>query len=436
MATIVQNTDNEIAAHKQACMKKVILSGMMGNGLEWYDYALYAQMTFIISELFFPGTNESAKLLATFGVFAVGFVFRPVGAVLFGYIGDRYGRRASLVIAILMMAIPTGCIGLLPTYEQIGMLAPILLTLIRIFQGMSLGGEFSGSITYMVEHAPSNRRGIAGAASVVSLIIGFLLGSFVALLFVKGLSPESFHAWGWRVPFLLGIVIGLVGLYIRKECDESPAYEEAKRKGNLSDKPVRTALALHKIKMLQAFALYISVTMPFYLVSVYLLSFTQKKLGLAAGDALAINTTTMVTMLISTVISAAISDKIGRKPILLVGAVIMMFSVLPLFSLMGTMVYANVFLAQIILGLVVGCYISVIPTVLVEIFPTSIRYTGMAMAYNLAAAAFGGTAPMVCEWLIGKTGTYMSIGWYVVLCNVVSLTALYFYRDRYNKPLL
>jgi MHS family proline/betaine transporter-like MFS transporter len=132
-------------------------------------------MAFIISELFFPGTDESAKLLATFGVFAVGFVFRPVGAILFGYIGDRYGRRVSLVIAILMMAIPTGCIGLLPTYAQIGMWAPILLTIIRIFQGMSLGGEFSGSITYMVEHSPSNRRGIAGAASVVSLIIGFLM---------------------------------------------------------------------------------------------------------------------------------------------------------------------------------------------------------------------------------------------------------------------
>jgi MHS family proline/betaine transporter-like MFS transporter len=436
MATIVQNTDNEIAAHKQCCMKKVIMSGMIGNGLEWYDYALYAQMAFIISELFFPGTNESAKLLATFGVFAVGFVFRPVGAILFGYIGDRYGRRISLVIAILMMAIPTGCIGLLPTYSQIGILAPILLTIIRIFQGMSLGGEFSGSITYIVEHSPPNRRGIAGASSVVSLIIGFLMGSFVALLFVKSMSPEDFQSWGWRVPFLLGIIIGLVGLYIRKECEESPVYEDAKRNGHLSDKPVRTALAMHKVKMLQAFALYISVTMPFYLVSVYLLSFTQKKLGLAVSDALAISTTTMISMLISVIISAIVSDKIGRKPVLVASAVAMMLLVLPLFNLMGTMVYINVFMAQVILGLVVGCYVSIVPTVLVEIFPTSIRYTGMALAYNLAAAVFGGTAPMVCEWLIGKTGTFMSIGWYVILCNIVSLTALYFYKDRYTEPLM
>jgi MHS family proline/betaine transporter-like MFS transporter len=420
---------------KEISMRKVIVSGMIGNGLEWYDYALYAQMAFIISELFFPGTDEKAKLIATFGVFAVGFVFRPLGAIMFGYIGDRYGRRISLVVAILMMAIPTGCIGLLPTYDQIGMWAPILLTIIRIFQGMSLGGEFSGSITYIVEHSHPKHRGIAGAASVVSLIIGFLMGSFVALLFVKGLSPEDFRSWGWRVPFLMGIVIGLVGLYIRKECDESPAYEEAKREGHLSDKPVRTALATHKTKMLQAFCLYISVTMPFYLVSVYLLSFTQKKLGFASYDALVINTTTMISMLIAVIFSALLTDKIGRKPVLVFSAIVMMFSILPLFNLMGTMVYSNVLLAQVLLGLIVGCYIASIPTVLVELFPTSIRYTGMALAYNLSAAIFGGTAPMVCEWLLGKTGTYLSIGWYVMLCNIISLTALYFYRDKYKEAL-
>jgi MHS family proline/betaine transporter-like MFS transporter len=420
---------------KKHSMKRIVLSCMIGNGLEWYDYALYAQMAFIISDLFFPGTDETAKLLATFGVFAVGFVFRPLGAILFGHIGDRYGRRTSLVIAILMMAIPTGCIGLLPTYEQIGMLAPILLTIIRIFQGMSLGGEFSGSITYIVEHSPPNRRGIAGSACVVSLILGFLLGSFVALLFVKGLSPEDFRSWGWRVPFVMGIVIGLVGLYIRSECAESPAYIAAKNEGRLSNKPVRTAICSHYKEMLQAFALYMTVTMPFYLVSVYLLSFSQTKLGLPVDEALTINTTTMITMLITTIFAAFLSDRIGRKPVMIASAIIMMVSIVPLFMWMGTMVYADVFKAQVILGLIVGIFIAPIPAVLVEIFPTSIRYTGMAMAYNLAAAVFGGTAPMACEWLIAKTGSYLSIAAYVILCNIVSLTALYFYKDRYKELL-
>lgn len=424
-----------MSSSDKASLRKVVVSGMLGNGLEWYDYALYAQMSFIISELFFPGENETVSLIATFGVFAVGFLFRPLGAVLFGYIGDKYGRRSSLVIAILMMAIPTGCIGLLPTYAQIGIWAPVLLTIIRILQGLSLGGEFSGSITYIVEHSPEKHRGLAGAASLVSLILGFLLGSFVALLFVKSLSPEDFSSWGWRVPFLLGIVIGLIGLYIRSSCDESPAYEEAKNEGHLSDSPVRTALFQYPGTMLKAFVLYISVTMPFYLASVYLLSFSQKKLGLGVDQALVINTSAMIAMLIAVIFGAILSDRIGRKPVLLASVIIMMFSIIPLFFLMEMRLFLTIFLAQVSLGFIVGVYIAPIPAVLVEMFPTSIRYTGMAISYNLAAAMFGGTAPVVCEWLISRTGTHFSIALYVILCNIASITALCWFRDNSGRKL-
>jgi len=420
---------------KKSGLSKVVISGMLGNGLEWYDYALYAHMSFILSELFFPGDNETTRLIATFGVFAVGFLFRPLGAILFGYIGDKYGRRSSLVIAILMMAIPTGCIGLLPTYAQIGITAPILLTIIRIFQGLSLGGEFSGSMAYIIECSPPGRRGFAGAASIVSLIMGFLLGSFVALLFVKGLSPEDFRSWGWRVPFLIGIVIGLVGLYMRSNCDESPAYEEAKKEGHLDATPLRTALASNKRTMLKAFSLFITVTMPFYLTSVYFLSFMNKKLGLAVDDALTINTITMIVMMLTVIASSAASDKYGRKPILVTSAILMMVCIVPLFFIMGIKSYGAILISQIIFGLIVGTYIAPIPAVLVELFPTSIRYTGMALSYNLAAAMFGGTAPMVCEWLVGHTGSHFSIAGYVILCNIISLTALYFYRDTYKEPL-
>jgi MHS family proline/betaine transporter-like MFS transporter len=435
-ASIAVNTDINLSKKSEKSgLSKVVISGMLGNGLEWYDYALYAHMSFIISELFFPGNNETTKLIATFGVFAVGFLFRPLGAILFGYIGDKYGRRSSLVIAILMMAIPTGCIGLLPTYEQIGVAAPIMLTIIRIFQGLSLGGEFSGSMAYIVECAPARRRGIAGSASVVSLIMGFLLGSFVALLFVKGLTPEHFRSWGWRIPFIVGIVIGLVGLYMRSNCEESPAYEEAKKEGHLDATPLRTALKSNKKSMLQAFSLFITVTMPFYLTSVYFLSFMNKKLGLSVDDALTINTITMIVMLLTVIASSALSDKYGRKPILATAAILMMLFVAPLFFLMGIKTYGAILAAQVIFGLIVGTYMAPIPAVLVELFPTSIRYTGMALSYNLAAAMFGGTAPMVCEWLVGQTGSHFSIAVYVVICNIVSLTALYFYKDGYKDPL-
>lgn len=416
-------------------MRKVVISGMLGNGLEWYDYALYGHMAFIISRLYFPATDPTTQLLAAFGVFAVGFVFRPLGAVLFGTIGDRYGRRLSLVIAILMMSIPTGCIGLLPTYEQIGVWAPILLTLIRIFQGLSLGGEFSGSITYIVEHAPPHQRGLAGAASLVSLLIGFLLGSAVSLGFASALPTEDFESWGWRIPFLLGVVIGLVGLYIRTQCEESPAYEEAKREGHLSPRPVRDAFARHPWEMLQGFAIYMSVTMPFYLVSIYLISFTQKQLGRSPQEALLVNFLALGAMLAAILVSAQLSDRVGRRRVMIPSAVVMFIIAVPVFQLMVEDGLLSILIAQMLLATVIGMYLGPVPALLVELFPTSVRYTGMALSYNFSAALFGGTAPMVCVWLLKNTGTPLSIAAYVMLCNILSLIALTYYRERFRDPL-
>lgn len=416
-------------------MKKVVIAGMLGNGLEWYDYALYGHMAFIISKLFFPAADDTVNLLATFGVFAVGFVFRPLGAMLFGYIGDRYGRRVSLVIAILMMAIPTGCIGILPTYEQIGILAPILLTLIRVFQGLSLGGEFSGSIAYIVEHAPPEKRGIAGSASIASLIIGFLLGSFVSMTFSWLLPPEDFESWGWRIPFLIGIAIGLVGLYIRSHCDESPAYQKAREEGHLSETPLREAVTHHLPEMFQAFAIYMTVTMPFYLLSIYLITFTEKELGRTATEALAINAVAMITLLLTNQLGACLSDRIGRKKVLMGAAAALLVAIVPLFILMGSTDFASILLAQVAFAFILGVYLGPVPAVLVELFPTSVRYTGMAISYNAAAALFGGTAPMVCVWLISHTGTFYAIPAYVMLCCTISLVTLLFYKERFRLPL-
>ncbi len=416
-------------------MRKVVISGMLGNGLEWYDYALYGHMAFIISKLYFPATDPTTQLLATFGVFAVGFVFRPLGAVMFGYIGDRYGRRAALVLAIMMMAIPTGAIGLLPTYEQIGVWAPILLTVIRVFQGLSLGGEFAGSITYIVEHAPKTGRGLAGSASLISLVVGFMFGSFVSLATASLLSPEDFQSWGWRLPFLFGIVIGLVGIYIRKSCGESPAFEVAKSEGHLSDRPVREAFGKHPCELIIGFAIYMAVTMPFYLISIYLISFTENHLHRLPKEALLINFITMSAMLVALTFSALLSDRIGRKRVMMPAAAAMFVCVVPLFMLMGMDAFAAILLAQVLLGVLNGLYIGPVPALLVELFPTSVRYTGMALAYNFSAAIFGGTAPMVCVWLISRTGTYYSVAWYVMLCCVVSLIGLHFYKDRFREPI-
>lgn len=417
-------------------MRKVVSSGMIGNGLEWYDYALYGQVAWLLSKLFFPTGDEVAQMLSVYGVFAAGFLIRPVGAVFFGWLGDKYGRRISMVVAILMMALPTGAIGLLPTYAEIGIFAPILLIIIRLLQGASLGGEFSGSIAYIVEHAPQNRRGIAGAASLVSMMIGFLLGLLVVKAMIAIVGQDAFEAWGWRIPFLLGIVIGLVGFYIRHHCSESPVYDKAKEEGALSTKPVRQAFLKHPWAMLQGFAIYITVTMPFYLTTVYFIGFSKTHLGIPADQALMFSVYNMLVLLVTMPISAWLSDRIGRKKIMVASAVAMALFVYPLFSMMVVgAAPATIALVQIAYAFMLGMYVGPIAAVLVELFPTSVRFTGMAITYNLCAAIFGGTSPMVCEWLIKQFGDARAIACYVIAGCIASLMALAFYRDRYREAL-
>lgn len=410
-------------------MRKVISASMVGNGLEWYDFAIYGHMAVVLRDLFFPNTDPVVGLIATYGVFAAGFIARPMGAILFGWLGDTYGRRTALTIAVLMMAIPTGCIGLLPTYEMMGIIAPVLLTVIRILQGLSLGGEFSGSMTYMVEHSPQAKRGFIGSMSMSSLIIGFMLGSVVANIF-SSMPQEDFLSWGWRMPFLFGIAIGFVGFYIRSHCDESPTYEAAKQDGYLSDSPLKEAFQQHWREMLKAFAIYVTVTMPFYLVAIYFISFNELHLGLKSSESLSVNTITLLCMLVAFPVSAILSDRIGRKKVLVAVAAMIALYIIPAFNLFEPGNYTQIVLIQTGLAFLVGCYLGPVPALLVEMFPTSVRYTGMAIPYNLTAAIFGGTTPMVCVWLIEATGQTVSIAYYVVVCCLISLLALAFYKDR------
>ena len=416
-------------------MRKIIISGMISNGLEWYDFALYAFTALTISQQFFPAGDQTAHLLATFGIFAFGFVARPFGGIFFGIIGDKMGRRTALVLSIFMMAVPTGCIGLLPTYSQIGILAPCLLLLMRMLQGLSLGGAFSGSMTFLVEHAPAGKRGLVGSASVASLVIGFLLGSIVAWSCTMLLNAEQYQSWGWRVPFLLGIPIGFIGLYIRNHCEESPTYEKAKREGTLSQTPVKDALRDERIHILQAVGIYITVTMPFYLLAAYFITFTEHTLGRSKEEALLLNSVNMIILFILAPFSAWLSDKVGRRKVLAVTAAAFFLFSYPIFCLLLQPAFASVMMAQMCFAVIVGFYIGPVPALLVEIFPTRVRYTGMSLSYNICAALFGGTAPMVCEWLVSATGTSYSIAYYVMTCAAISMVSLYFYKDRHEQPL-
>lgn len=416
-------------------MKKVVVSGMIGNALEWYDYALYGHFAAIIGAQFFPSDNPLNSMIATFGVFAAGFLTRPLGAVVFGYIGDRYGRRISLAVSILLMAIPTACIGLLPTFAQIGILAPILLTVIRLLQGLSLGGEFSGSITYITEHAPAKKRGFIGSSAMFSLVLGILIGSAVATLFAEFLPREDLERWGWRIPFIIGVVIGLIGLYIRTNLHESPVYQEAKKAGHLSKKPLAEAFSHHWPEMLQAIGFYLSVTVPFYMLAVFMNTFVTRVLEQPLEDALLMNTINLIVMMAMVPFSGALSDRVGRKPIIAFVSLGYILLSYPIFYLLAKGGFWNALAAQVMLAALIGWFIGPIPALLVELFPTSVRYTGMSISYNFCAAAFGGTTPMVATWLVQVTGMKTVVAFYLMFCAVLTLVSLCFYKDKHNQPL-
>lgn len=415
---------------KPKSLRKVAIAGMIGNGLEWYDYALYGNFAPIISQLFFPSENKFISLLVTYGVFAAGFIMRPLGAIIFGYIGDKYGRKVSLAISILLMAIPTSFIGLLPTYAQIGILAPILLTVIRLLQGIALGGEFSGSITYIVEHSSPRNRNFAGSLSVVSLIAGMLLGSAVAALFANLMDKPSLESWGWRIPFILGFFIGIIGLYIRSFLSESPEYENAKEFNQLSTRPIRELFSKNFSGIAVACGLYIAVTAPFYMLSVFLNTFLSKFAGFTLSQALTINTIGMLVMFALVPVSAKLSDRYGNKSVMLISVIVLGIITLPFFWMLTQHVFELAIIGEIFFAAVLAFYIAPIPTALVDIFPTKVRYTGMAVACNLCAACFGGTTPYIATKLLQETGNNLSLAYYIIMTTIISLGSLFFYKQK------
>lgn len=416
-------------------MKKVVLSGMIGNALEWYDYALYAQFVVIIGQNFLPSRlDEDIRNIITLAIFASGFIIRPIGGVLLGAVGDKFGRKAALLIGILSMAIPTAGLGLLPSYDSIGIAAPIILVLIRLLQGFALGGEFSGCIAYIVEHSKPQHRALAGSAAFASMCIGMLLGVITAKALSYFMLEEELNNWGWRIPFISGLFIGLIGLRMRNKLEESPLYKAAKDNGNLSRFPLRETLCGYSKTLLLAIGIYISVTAPFYTITVFIETF-MNSLGYSKDQSSIVTGAVMVTLIVVLPISASISDKIGRKPVLLTGVILLFFSIRPVFEVIGLMDYSHTLLSQIALAAIVAIYMGPVPTLLVEMFPTEIRFTGIALSYNLSAAIFGGSAPFLGSLLVELTEDKYIFAYYLMLLCLLSFISICFYRETYKTRL-
>ncbi len=414
---------------------KTLFAGMIGNVLEWYDFVVYGFLAVIIGELFFPSTDPMVSLIKSFAVFAVGFLMRPIGAILFGYIGDRFGRKKSLTISILLMALSTTAIGLLPTYQSIGILAPVLLVALKMLQGLSVGGEYTTSVSFVVEHAPPDRRGFFGSIAILGAVAGILLGSASGAFITKVLSEEALYSWGWRVLFFTGILLGLVGYYVRRNIDETPKFLELEYEEMVDKQPIKDLFKEAKVEFLKTFLLSTFQAVGFYTIFVYIANHLSVFVKFPKSEALTINTISMIVLAVLIPLFGIISDKIGRKPLIVSSTALTAVLAYPLFVILSKGTFLSALTAQIIFSVIVAGFMAILPTTLVEIFPTKIRNSGYSIGYNLPFAIFGGTAPLIATYLIKLTGNINSPAFYLISAAVVAFLVGLTLKETAKEPL-
>lgn len=424
-------------AEDTATIRRAVLACAAGQAFEIFDFVIYGFFAVAIGRAFFPSSDPAASLLASFATFAVGFVFRPIGALIIGYYGDRFGRRKALVVTVGMMACATGFTGLIPSYAAIGLWAPILLVICRMFQGFSTGGEWGGAAAFLVEHAPSGRRGFIGSFQQAATAIGAMGATFSAAILSSSMSSESFFAWGWRVPFLIGFVLGPIGYYLRTRVAETPAVQRAVETQAIKRMPIAEAVSAHGGMFLAGFGLSIIGCVINYVFLVFLPSFASQTLKIDLRYALWSTALAGTLYLVLTPIVGHYSDRVGRKPMLFACSLLAVIMAYPLFLFLATYpTFWGMLLVQAIAQAVLTLYTGVISTILSEMFPTNVRYTALSVSYGFAVAIFGGFAPYISTLLVRITGDVLAPSYYVIAAGIVSGIAVLFVQERHRAPAL
>ena len=409
--------------------KRSLVGGCVGNFIEWYEFGVYGYFATIIAANFFTaeGSSELEALVKTYASFAIAFFFRPVGAWLFGRLGDRFGRRPVLVLVLLVMALGTALIGVLPTRETVGALAPWLLTLVRIVQGLSAGGEFGGAVSLMTEHAPPRQRGRYGSWQSFTVALGLLAGAGTAAVLATALSEDALHAWGWRIPFLLALPLGLVALWVRLRVEESPVFREVSEAEQLAPpRDARPAAHSTGTAIVLGIARLMGWAAAGYTFLVVMPTYLQVSLGASFKESLIAGVVANAGFAASILPAGILSDRFGRKPVMLVGALSIAVLALPMLNILqdaGTSTaarFAVVFVAGAIVGLMAGPG----PAMLSEMFHTRVRYTGLGLSYSLSNAVFAGSAGLIITELIKSTANKDIPAYYVIATCVVSAVAL------------
>lgn len=410
-------------------LRKAATASFIGNFVEWFDYAAYGYLATVIADVFFPDSDPTTALLATFAVFAASFVVRPVGGIFWGYVGDRYGRRSALSASILIMSGASFAIAFIPGYSTIGILAPILLLVARLFQGFSASGEYAGASSFLAEYAPERRRGLYTSIVPASTATGLLLGSLCATLLHGLLSDGALEGWGWRLPFLLAGPFGLIGRYIRLHLEDTPKFRELQvRRETLDDDteraPIGQLFRHHRKALVIAFGVTSLNAVGFYLLLSYLPTYLTEELDVGETRAFLSSTIALTTYLVAIFAMGRLSDAFGRRRMLVAASVLFMLVSVPLFAAMEGAGLVALVMIEVGFGLVLTMNDGTLPVFLAEIFPTSVRYSGFAFSFNSANALFGGTAPLVATGLISLTGSDLAPAWYLTGIAALALVAM------------
>lgn len=414
--------------------KKVLIASLTGSSIEWFDYFLYGTAAALVfNKIFFPMVDPVIGLILSYLSFSLTFFIRPIGGVLFAHIGDRIGRKKTLVLTLSLMGGATVMIGLLPTYDMIGMWAPALLILMRIIQGMGIGGEWGGALLLAYEYAPEKRKGFFGSIPQAGVTIGMLMATFIVSLMTL-FSEEDFLSWGWRIPFLLSSVLVILGLWIRKDIDETPDFQKVKKSGQVAKAPLRDTIKHHWREVLIAAGLKVVETAPFYIFSTFVVSYATTTLTYQKSQALEAVTLGALVATIMIPLMGLLSDRVGRQRMYAVSVFVLGLFIVPWFMLLNTGTTWGIVLATVIaFGVLWAPVTAVLGTLCSEIFSANVRYTGITLGYQLKAALAGGTAPLIATGLLAKyDGDWVPVAWYLGVTVAISLIAI-FCASRINR---
>lgn len=417
--------------------RRVLLASLIGSSIEWFDYFLYGTVSALVfNQLFFVTGDDTIGLLIAYASFALAFFIRPLGGVIFSHIGDRIGRKKTLVLTLSLMGASTFLMGLLPTYQAIGIAAPIMLISLRLIQGLGLGGEWGGALLLAVEYAPKEKRGFFGSVPQMGVTIGLVLGTMT--LSVMTLLPEgAFMSWGWRIPFLLSGLLVVFGLWIRKGIAETPSFKKIQESGEIPKVPLVETLRFHWKEVLIAIGAKVVETAPFYIFGTFIVSYATTQLDFSRTATL---NAVMVATIITTILiplMGRLSDLVGRKRLYVIGTVLMILYAFPYFWLLNKGSVALLFIATIIgVGVIWAPITAVLGTMFSEIFDANVRYTGISLGYQIGAAVAGGTAPLIATFLLYKfNDSYVPVALYMIFAAVLSLIAISFVKDRTGQEL-